>query len=165
MVLGDSPPVSIEIPAIGVRSPLHPLGLTATGALQVPSGSRYNEAAWYENSAMPGAIGPAVIMGHVDSIRVGPSVFYRLGALRPGDLIFVTRNDGQVAVFEVNGVRSFPKDHFPTFLVYGDVPYAGLRLITCGGSWDARLRTYRNNIVVFASLVDAKPPGWMAQVE
>jgi hypothetical protein len=153
-VLPRSKPVSIDIPVIDVQSTLQYLGLTAEGALQVPaSGPRYDEAAWYKYSPTPGSRGPAVISGHVDSAAQGPSVFFNLGDLRPGGRVLITRADGLVAVFKVDGVRRYPKDHFPTQLVYGNTDHAALRLITCGGRFDHATGHYPDNIVVFASLV------------
>jgi len=132
------------------------LGLTARNTLEVPApGPYYNQAAWYEGSATPGTIGPAVMLGHVDSATDGPSVFFDLANLRPGDEVLVTRRDGMVAVFAVEAVGQYPKDHFPTQLVYGATDHAALRLITCGGTFDRVSRHYRDNIVVFASLVDS----------
>jgi len=153
-VLPSSKPVAIDIPAIGVHSTLQYLGLTAQHTLQVPApGPHYNEAAWYKYSSTPGSLGPAVILGHVDSAAQGPSVFFNLGDLRRGDKVLVTRADGLVAVFRVDGVRRYPKNHFPTQLVYGNTDHAALRLITCGGSFDYATGHYLDNIVVFASLV------------
>ncbi len=85
----------------------------------------------------------------------GPSVFFELGDLEPGDRVMVTRADGMIAEFEVEAVRRYPKDEFPTQLVYGDIDHAGLRLITCGGPFDRELRHYLDNVVVFGSLVDS----------
>lgn len=154
--LPRSNPVSIDIPAIRVHSTLQSLGLTAQRTLQVPApGPHYNEAAWYKYSPTPGSLGPAVISGHVDSAAQGPSVFYNLGDLRPGDTVLVTRADGLVAVFSVDGVRRYPKNHFPTLLVYGNTDHAALRLITCGGAFDSATGHYVDNIVVFASLVSS----------
>jgi hypothetical protein len=152
-VLPSSKPVAIDIPAIKVHSALQYLGLTAQHTLQVPApGPHYNEAAWYKYSSTPGSAGPAVISGHVDSAAQGPSVFFNLGDLRPGDEVLVTRADGVVAVFTVDGVRRYSKDRFPTLLVYGDTDHAALRLITCGGPFDNAAGQYVDNIVVFASL-------------
>lgn len=156
-VLASSKPVALHIPAIGVRSPLQHLGLTDQHTLQVPApGPRYDKAAWYRNSSTPGSLGPAVIYGHVDSAAEGPSVFFNLGELRPGDQVLVTRADGVVALFRVDGVRSYPRDRFPTRLVYGDTHHAALRLITCGGMFDDATGHYLDNIVVFASLVGSR---------
>jgi Sortase domain len=155
-VLPASPPLAIAIPAIGVQSPLLHLGQTAQGELEVPApGPNYNEAAWYRYSPTPGSLGPAVIIGHIDSAQQGPSVFYRLGSLRPHDTVLITRADGSVAIFAVDGVRRYHKIQFPTQLVYGNTNHAALRLISCGGPFDPNTGSYLDNIVVLASLVRA----------
>ncbi len=158
----SSEPASIDIPAIGVHSEMQQVGLTAQHTLEVPApGPLYDQAAWYRLSAAPGAIGTAIVVGHVDSARDGPSVFYDLGKLRPGDEVLITRRDGTVAAFTVEAVRRYSKNEFPTELVYGDSDFAALRLITCGGSFDRARRKYVDNIVIFAALVGssrALPP-------
>lgn len=152
--LPPSDPVAIDIPAIEVRSALQYVGLTAQQTMEVPApGPYYDEAAWYRYSSTPGSLGPAVIVGHVDSAAQGPSVFFNLGDLRPGQEVMVTRADGLVAIFRVDGVRVYPKDDFPTQLVYGDTDHAALRLITCGGPFDQATGHYLDNVIVFASLV------------
>jgi hypothetical protein len=154
LVLPASAPLTIAIPAIRVHSSLQRLGLTAAGAMQVPiPGPHYDEAGWYKYSPTPGSLGPAVIVGHVDSFANGPSVFYLLGALQPGDRVLVTLADGSVAQFSVDAVRRYPKVHFPTQLVFGNTNHAALRLITCGGAFDSTTGHYLDNTVVLASLV------------
>lgn len=154
VLLSSSEPAAIDIPAIGVHSEMQQVGLTAEHTLEVPApGPHYNQAAWYKHSATPGAIGPAIIVGHVDSAADGPSVFFNLGNLRPRDEVLVTRRDGTVAIFRVDAVRQYSKDDFPTELVYGDTDHAALRLITCGGTFDRAQRSYLDNVVVFATLV------------
>lgn len=153
--LPASEPVAVSIPAIEVQSPLHPLGLNDDGTLQVPSGERYDEAAWYDGSPTPGESGPAIIEGHVTSQGSTPSVFFDLGALEPGDLVEVDRADGTTATFEVYGADSFPKDEFPKTTVYGNTSGPELRLITCGGTYDPDRRAHEDNIVIFARLVPA----------
>jgi hypothetical protein len=155
--LGRSVPVSVAIPAIGVTSKLLYLGLNADGTIQVPSlVTSASEAAWYKYSATPGQIGASVIEGHVDSYR-GPAVFYRLGALRPGDTIDVTLADGVTAIFRVTGVRLYAKSNFPAKAIYGTTNYAALRLITCGGVFDYATGHYLSSTVVFASLTSSRP--------
>ena len=124
------------------------LGLTASGALQVPPSTAV--AGWYTGSPRPGAVGSAVIAGHVDS-HVGPGVFFRLSSLRLGDRVYVRRADGTLAVFRVTVVREFTKDSFPTAAVYGPTPDAELRLLTCGGTFDPGLRSYLGSTVVYAT--------------
>jgi Sortase domain len=142
-------PVGLIIPSIGVRTGLVRLGLTSSGALQVPATA--SVAGWYTGSARPGAIGATVIVGHIDSLN-GPGVFFRLNLLRPGGLAYVRRADGSLAVFRVTEVHSYLKADFPTLAVYGLVPNAQLRLITCGGAFDYATGHYLSNVIVYASL-------------
>lgn len=150
--LRSSTPVSISIPQIGVHSKLLHLGRNSNGTIQVPPlpGSA-NLAAWYKYSVTPGQIGASVIEGHVDSVS-GPAVFFRLGALLPGNTIDVTLADGITAIFRVTGVRQYPKSDFPAKTIYAPAGYAALRLITCGGTFDYATRHYLSSTVVFASL-------------
>jgi hypothetical protein len=153
-ILPAAAPTSVSIPAIGVRSVLDQVGLNPDGTLEVPQpGPRYDDAAWYRDSAVPGTIGPAIILGHVDSAEKGPSVFFDLGRMKTGDMIDVGRSDGSVATFRVDSVAQFSKNEFPSRSVYGTTNRAELRLITCGGSFDSAARSYRDNTVVFAHLV------------
>ncbi len=152
--LNPASPDRLQIPALGVSTTVVGLGLSADGSLQVPG--NFSQAGWYRASPTPGALGPAVVVGHVDSAASGPAVFYRLADLRPGDGMTIQRADGSTAVFTVTGVREYPKDHFPTGLVYANTSDAALRLITCGGGFDAASGHYRDNIVVFATLTGSQ---------
>ena len=158
-VLAESRPVSLSIPAIHLNSPLSKVGLNPDGTIAVPPLlATPSEPAWYRYSPTPGSLGPSVILGHVDSYR-GPAVFYRLGALRPGDRIDVGLQDGVTAIFVVDGVREYAKVQFPTTLIYGRTDFAALRLITCGGTFDSATRSYLDNVVVFASLEGHRAAG------
>lgn len=149
-VLTRSRPVHLDIDAIGVHTSLLQLGLNHDGSLQVPWKPLL--AGWFSHSPTPGQRGPSVIAGHVDSWETGPAVFYRLGSLSPGATVTVTRADGSMAAFRVDGVREYPKAHFPTVPVYGNTDRAELRLITCG-NWNSSRQEYDGNVVVFAHLV------------
>jgi sortase (surface protein transpeptidase) len=143
-------PVSLTIPLIGVSTKLITLGLASDGSLQVPPLSDTAVAGWYTGSPRPGAIGSAIIVGHVDTVH-GPAVFDRLGQLRKGDQVYVRRADGTLVKFLVAAVQTYPKDQFPTQTVYGPTPDAELRLITCGGTFDRATGHYVSNIVVYAT--------------
>jgi len=154
--LQRSVPVAVDIPAIGVHSKLMHLGVNADGTIQVPSlNTGADEAAWYKYSAAPGEMGTSVIEGHVDSYQ-GAAVFFRLGALHPGDSIDVRLADGITAVFRVTGVRQYLKSRFPAKTIYGPSGFAALHLITCGGVFDYSTRNYLSSTVVFASLTSAR---------
>ena len=157
--LRRSLPVAVDIPAIGVHTRLLHLGVNRNGTIQVPPlTTRASEAAWYKYSATPGQIGSSVIEGHVDTVR-GPAVFFRLGALRPGNRIDVRLADGITAVFRVTGVRRYVKSHFPAKVIYRTRGFAALHLITCGGAFNYKTRNYLSSIVVFAALTSSRPAG------
>jgi len=143
-----APPESLTIPQIEVSTRLVTLGLTTQGAIQVPATT--SVAGWYTRSPRPGAVGPAIILGHIDSYQ-GPGVFFRLSELRPGDWIYVHRSDASIVSFRVTEVQTYLKDQFPTQSVYGPTPDAELRLITCGGAFDSASGHYLSNIVVYAT--------------
>jgi sortase (surface protein transpeptidase) len=140
-------PASIEIPDVEVTSDLVPLGLDADRRLEVPG--RPDVAGWYAGGPRPGEPGAAVIVGHVDWTD-GPAVFWPIPHLEAGDPIVVTAVDGTTTEFVVDRVERWPKAEFPTDLVYRDADGPELRLVTCGGVFDDDVRSYRDNIIVFA---------------
>lgn len=148
--VASSVPVRLQIPDIGVDTPIIPLGLAADGTVQVPPIEADSPAGWYQGSPTPGRTGPSVILGHVTVGQYGDGVFRHLARLHQGSRVLVHLQDGAQAAFTVDSVKTVAKDQFPTQEVYGNVDRPELRLITCGGP-----RTdsgYRDNVVVFASL-------------
>jgi len=148
--LPPSDPVRLQIPALGVTSAVVGLGLRRNGSMEVPAGAF--PVGWYVGGPTPGELGPAVIAGHVDW-KGERGAFYGLRELRPGDAVVVDRADGTAAAFRVDRVERHDKSDFPTDRVYGEIGHAGLRLITCGGVFDEGAGEYRDNVIVFASLV------------
>jgi hypothetical protein len=151
--MGRSAPVAIAIPHIKVRAEIVSLGLTSGGAVGVPSLNTPFLTSWYDRGPSPGSPGAAVIFGHVDSAAVGPAVFYRLGNLRPGDLVYVTLKNGRTALFRVYSAALYAKAEFPDNTIYGYTSWPSLRLVTCGGDFDYSTGHYLANTVVFAQYV------------
>jgi hypothetical protein len=148
--LPASAPTSLRIPAINVATELVDLGLEADGSMEVPRSAQL--AGWYRFGPTPGELGPAVITGHVDwKDQIG--VLHDLDKLKEGDEVTVERNDGKTAVFRVVRVAEYPKEQFPTREVYGNLTYAALRIITCGGSFDPDASAYTHNVIVFATMI------------
>jgi LPXTG-site transpeptidase (sortase) family protein len=139
-------PTRLRIAEIGVDTALEALRLGVNGQLTPPK--NFASAGWYADGTAPGDVGPAVIAGHVDS-RSGPAVFYKLRELQEGDKIQVVRG-GRTVTFTVTSTAWYPKTKFPTDQVYGPTPDRQLRLITCGGVFDHSLRSYKDNLVVYA---------------
>ncbi|WP_433376438.1 class F sortase [Actinoplanes sp. CA-142083] len=141
-------PVRLRIPALEVDSKVQRLGLQRDGSIAVPA--RTDVAGWYEYGPRPGQPGPAVILGHVDS-HTGPGIFIDLYRAKVGTTVRVDRADGSVATFTITKIARVPKVQFPTDLVYAPTLDPTLRLVTCGGSFDRSRRSYRDNVIAFAS--------------
>lgn len=148
----DGPkPERLLIPRLDIDASFEaPLGITENGEVAVPDG--YETVGWYQYGPPPGEFGPAVVLGHVDS-HTGPAVFYSLGQLVEGDEIFIERDDGSIAVFAVTTLERPSQETFPTERVYGNIDHAGLRLITCTGTYDRAHERYTHNLIVYAALV------------
>lgn len=147
--MNKSVPIRLQIPAIGVDTSFVNLGLTTGGFMEVTRSGF--DAGWYTGAPTPGEIGPAIIIGHSNWDK-RPGVFYNLDSLKINDKVTVGRRDGSVATFRVKRVELFAKNNFPTNTVYGNINYAGLRLITCGG-YSTKTGQNEKNIVVFAELI------------
>ncbi|MCT9928653.1 class F sortase [Planotetraspora sp. A-T 1434] len=142
-------PERIDIPTLSLKAPLMKLGLSDQGDVELPPFDKPSTAGWYTGSAVPGDAGASVIIGHVDT-KTAPAVFFRLRDLRKGALVKVLRSDGKTAEYRVDSVERVPKDSFPAERVYAE---DGLRLITCGGDFDWTHHQYRDNVIVYASLI------------
>ena len=142
-------PVSIAILAVGVRARVVAVGLRPDRTMEVPE---VQQAGWYELGPRPGEAGPAVIVGHVDS-RSGPAVFFRLGQLRRGGRIVIGQAGGLARSFLVERVERRAKEALPVGRIWNRTRKPVLRLITCGGSFDRSTGHYRDNIIVYASMV------------
>ena len=142
-------PVRVRIPELGVDSPLDELGQASDRTVEVPADPL--RAGWYTRGPRPGQTGPAVVLGHVDG-QSKPGVFFRVHELEPGALVVVDRADGSEVRFRVTRVERMPKTAFPTSEVYLPTPGPELRLVTCGGSFDAAIGHYRDNVVAYAEL-------------
>lgn len=154
---GSAAPFQICIPVLRVDASMMQLGLNKDRTVEVPPLSRVGDAGWYKYSAEPGATGPSVILGHVDSAQYGQGIFYRLGQLHSGDKVVVSRGDGMIATFRVDKVSEVPKKHFPTDAVYGATSGPAIRLVTCGGKFDAASGNYLDNIIAYGTLLSLHP--------
>ncbi|MGW4705598.1 class F sortase [Streptomyces sp. NPDC004285] len=152
--LGRSLPVRVRVPSAGVDTgPVLDLGLNADGTVEVPPVADADRIGWYDKGVTPGETGPAVLIGHFDTVR-GPAVLRNVSRVRTGDEITVTRADGTTAVFRVRELQQVGKDAFPTARVYGNTTRPELRLVTCGGDLTDGHRP--DNIIVYADLVAAR---------
>ncbi|WP_432022684.1 class F sortase [Streptomyces parvus] len=146
-----SAPTEVTIPSIGVRSTLMELGLNADGTVEVPPAEKGMTAGWYRGGSIPGAPGPAVLIGHNDT-RFGRAVFHDLKNIREGAEVLVRDGAGKTLRFTVTGKEAVSKKAFPTEKVYGPTKGSTLRLITCDGEFDAAGHPV-DNLIVYGVLV------------
>ena len=142
-------PVRVDVPSLKISSSLESLGLLPDGTMKPPT--KFGVAGWYADGTRPGAVGPAVIAGHIDSLD-GPGIFLDLGRIKVGASIVVTTKSNQKFQFTVTDVKQYPKKNFPVAVVYGPTPVATLRLITCTGSFNYATHHYLDNLVVTSVL-------------
>ncbi len=138
--------MSIRIPRLGVNARIQTLALTGRRVMRVPANP--DRVGWWGGSAVPGARGASVLVGHVDGPS-GPAVFHRAGQLDRGDRILV-RHGRQTYRYSVTHVRSFPKQAVPRSVYQARASQRTLRLITCGGWFNPISGRYADNVVVYA---------------
>ncbi|MER0447892.1 class F sortase [Streptomyces sp. Edi4] len=149
--LPASKPVRVRIPAAGVdASPVLDLGLAADGTVEVPAVADADKIGWYDKGVTPGQTGPAVLIGHFDTVQ-GPAVLKNVSKIKAGDTVSVERADGKTAQFKVRALEQVDKKTFPTQKVYGNTDRPELRIVTCGGELTGGHRP--DNIIVYADLV------------
>lgn len=142
-----SDPVRLAIPALGVDSPVVPVGLEPDGNMEIPGVS---EAGWFEPGARPGApFGSAVIAAHVD-YGGAPGVFFDLRTLEVGSEVTVTDDAGDLLTYVVAERFQVDKQELPVDELFRPGGAPTLTLITCGGAFDTGERSYQDNIVVRA---------------
>ena len=145
-------PVRLRIPSLGIDAPVGPVGKAADGTVEVPT--RWEDVGWFDGGARPGEDGPTVLLGHVDS-KAGPAVFARLPEAPAGTVVEVVGDGGAVTRWRVERTEQHPKVQFPTEAVYLPGLRPELRLVTCGGAFDRATGHYVDNVIAYASLVEA----------
>jgi len=148
-------PVNLKIAKIKVNATLEQVGLTPDGAVGVPKGP-YN-AAWFNQSPLPGDAGNAVITGHYGVWKNGkPTVFNNLYKLRPGDKILVKNNKGVTLTFIVRKLQTYGDNDDASDVFISSDGKAHLNIITCQGAWNRTTKSYPKRLVVFADLLTKK---------
>jgi hypothetical protein len=141
-------PTGLRIGALGVSAPIDAVD-QADGVLEVPPDPRH--VGWWVGSALAGSTtGSVVLDGHVDSAAGGPGALFRLRDLAPGDLVEVDTVARRVP-YVVVGRRVLPKSGPLPAELFSPTGPARLVLVTCGGPFDARTRSYEDNVAVIAA--------------
>jgi LPXTG-site transpeptidase (sortase) family protein len=101
------------------------------------------------DTALVGSQNNAVIAGHVATLSMG-NVFRNLYKVLPGDRVFVKTQSGGMVVYEITTVKLTSPTAVDVMKPTSD---GELTLITCGGTFDAKTRTFDKRLVVVAKLV------------
>ncbi|SDJ44895.1 class F sortase [Streptomyces indicus] len=157
---GDLVPVRVDLPRLGVRAALRPVGVDADDRVEIPS--RSTEAGWYRFGPAPGgAEGSAVLVGHVDVETGELGAFAALYDLRAGDEVKVVSEGAQGSTettettettYRVTGRRTVPKQELPDAVFRRKGPPV-LTMITCAAPFDRSRGGYQSNLVVTAEPV------------
>jgi hypothetical protein len=143
------PPVRLSVPARGIDAPVDPVGVEPAGEMTLPED--VDRVGWYRFGPTPGAAeGAAVVAGHVDDAEQGLGALAPLRETEPGDEVVVEAADGSTTRWTVTSRETIDKPGVPLGDLFARTGAPRLVLITCGGPFDAELRSYRDNVVVVA---------------
>jgi Sortase domain len=140
-------PARVVISALGVDGPVLAAGVNGAGELDIPPDAR--TLVWYRHGPSPGDVGSAVIAGHLNWRGVS-GLFADLATTPVGAAVSVVYDDGSTRDFTVTAVELVEKPAVSVSGVFARDGASVLRLVTCGGEFDASTRHYRSNVIVTA---------------
>ncbi|TDU83361.1 sortase family protein [Kribbella voronezhensis] len=142
-------PIRLVVAGAALTMPVKSVGVGADGQMALPADP--STIGWYRFGPGPAdRAGSVVLGGHLDSREFGVGPLARLRKVRPGDLIEITMTDGTVAGYRVTTVKDIPKQKLAVDDLFDREGSRRLRIVTCGGPYDADAGGYRDNLVVTA---------------
>ncbi len=144
-------PVAVRIGALGLEAQVRSVGVDVNNDFDVPEAETVG---WYKHGPAPGQAGSTVLAAHVD-YNGAQGAFFNLSELQPGENLEVELSDGSVLQYRVTESVLYDKTSLPAAELFRKDGDEVLRLITCGGSFDASERSYLGNVVVTAVPLDA----------
>jgi len=150
-------PVMLHIEDLGVLASIDRVGVLPDGSMEIPDD--ISVVGWYATEhrrVSPGDPGTAVIAGHRDSRSQGLGALHDLVRLEPGATISVVHMDGLVSSWQVEETLTTPRDTLPADVLFARDGPPRIALVTCGGTFDVRTRTYSHNTIVLAHLVSGE---------
>jgi LPXTG-site transpeptidase (sortase) family protein len=144
--VGKFTPAEMEIPKIGVKAPVVPVGTEADGKMASPSGAV--DVGWW-NGRKPGD-GNALFAAHVNW-NGALGTFFRLKELKEGDEV-VVRGEGKTLTYRVLWVKNYDGGIDATDLLGNASGEQIATLITCGGQFDRSIGHHLERVVARAVL-------------
>lgn len=141
-------PAAVRVPSVGLELGVVPVGVRDDGQMDVPDLVR--EIGWYRFGPAPGADrGSAVLAAHVDS-DVGTAPMASVLRASEGDAVEITTASGVELRYRIASIEQVSKDELRLDALFARDGDPVVRLVTCGGEWDAAAGAYEDNIVVTA---------------
>ena len=142
----------IKITSIGLERRMTGMGVSSNGTINPPKG----KVIWFQGfgRVRPGAIGTAVIAGHVTK-GGEPDTFYRLSRVDVGDTIQIL-DGGKTKTYRVNRASAIDKTKVTSDkAVWGtNTSHSRLAIITCDDAFGYRSDGHRvANFVVIADRI------------
>ncbi len=144
-------PVYLEIPTMGVVSRVENVGVDKENNMDVPKEAM--NVGWFKPGTVPGAVGSAVMDGHLNWYGVPQAVFFNLDKLTPGSRVYVRDDKGRDRAFVVTKQQVCTFDKCPLMDIFGPASNSRLNLITCAGTFDRSRQNYDKRMVVYTELV------------
>ncbi len=144
----DGPtPVGLRIDDLGIdTASVLAVGVEDNGDMEVPPADRVG---WYQFGPSPGQTGSAVLAAHI-AFDGQDGVFRHLDQLPIGAEMSVTYDDGSERRFVASDKQQYDKVDLPRDDIFARDGESQLVLITCGGNFNRDLRSYDDNVVVYA---------------
>ncbi len=147
----DQPrPLGLTIDALGIDiATVIGVGVEPNGDMEIPPA---DEVGWYRYGPSPGQQGSAVLAAHI-AFDGTDGVFVDLKDLELGSLISVSYDDGSTTDFVAVSKEQYDKTQLPRDTIFGRSGDPQLVLITCGGEFNRQVRSYDDNVVIYANPV------------
>lgn len=144
----DRQPIGLTIEALDVEdAAIIGVGVEDNGDMEIPPA---DQVGWYEYGPTPGAEGSAVLAAHI-AYDGQDGVFVTLDRLELGSVIEVSYDDGSTSRFEAVSKEQYEKAQLPRDNIFARDGSPQLVLITCGGDFNRGLRSYEDNVVIYAN--------------
>lgn len=145
-------PVGLAIETLDIAdASVVDVGVESNGEMEIPGAT---EIGWYRYGPTPGSPGSAVLAAHI-AFNGRDGVFRNLDDITAGAIVRVRYDDGTSRAFRVTEIAQYAKDELPIDRIFAKEGAPVLTLITCGGDFNRSLRSYSDNLVVYASPIDA----------
>ena len=145
----------LVVPAVGIDAAFSYKEVGTDGQMPNPNGPEdvayYDFSQWPGLGGVPGKGGNIVLAGHVDYIRYGPAVFWRLHELAPGDTVQITMDDGTSATYKIEFNKQIEVGSADWSGIVSATADESITLITCGGEFEAG--HYNNRQIIWGRRV------------